>query len=414
MADMQINAAYGYTHKNAYAESNLYEMPPGIPEPKRVYPVSSTGAVQTSKKRQNYRFNICFAIFTVIIFLLTLAFVVFFLAHYLMNQPLDTQQSVDIEALKLLLNKSIEEAGFQASELKNAQLIIQVLNHSNQHQSSDLSDSIQKFKEQLIIPSCKDLPRNRPSGYYHIETSNGIIHAYCDTNTRSCSCNTTGGWTRVANLDMTDPTQQCPNGFEILNRNETPLRTCGRPNGHSRGCVSTMFPVNGIEYSNVCGRIVAYQIGSPSAFWGYTNGEDLNGYYIDGISMTHGQSPRQHIWSFVTAVSEGYNYNQYVCPCTRNSGTYGGTVPPFIGEDYFCDTAIRGSTFTNGLFYPDDPLWDGHGCGSSSDCCGFNSPPWFCKKLPQPTTDDIELRLCDNGLPSEDDSPFEIVELYIN
>ena len=57
---------------------------------------------------------------------------------------------------------------------------------------------------------------------------------------------------RVANLDMTDPTQQCPDGFKLINRTEPPLRTCGRPDGHSDGCVSTKFPVHGMEYSRVC------------------------------------------------------------------------------------------------------------------------------------------------------------------
>ena len=40
------------------------------------------------------------------------------------------------------------------------------------------------------------------------------------------------------------------------------------------------------------------------------------------------------------------------------------------------------------------PLWDGEGCGPINACCQLNNPPWFCTPLPQPTTDDIELRLC--------------------
>ena len=59
---------------------------------------------------------------------------------------------------------------------------------------------------------------------------------------------------------------------------------------------------------------------------------------------------------------------------------------------YFCDTGSRDRFQL--IFYPDDPLWDGVGCGPTSTCCSFNNPPWFCKQLPQPTTDNIELRLC--------------------
>ena len=50
---------------------------------------------------------------------------------------------------------------------------------------------------------------------------------------------------------------------------------------------------------------------------------------------------------------------------------------------------------TNLEFYSSDPLWDGAGCESTStECCTFNSPPWFYKQLPQPTTDNIEMMLC--------------------
>ena len=50
---------------------------------------------------------------------------------------------------------------------------------------------------------------------------------------------------------------------------------------------------------------------------------------------------------------------------------------------------------TSGVFWPNgDPLWDGQGCGPTSSCCTFNSPPWFNVTLPFPTTDNIEVRIC--------------------
>ena len=210
----------------------------------------------------------------------------------------------------------------------------------------------------------------------------------------------------VANLDMTDPTQQCPDGFKLINRTEPPLRTCGRPDGHRDGCVSTTFPAHGIEYSRVSGRIVGYQFGSPSAF--DTGESSIDRDYMAGISLTHGL-PRQHVWSFVNAQNE--NTTSEVCPCIRNSGI---SVPLFVGNDYFCDSAVRGRDRTEGIYHPDDSLWDGQGCGSTSSCCEFNNPPWFCKQLPHPTTGDIELRLCENSNSANDDSPFELIQLYIN
>ena len=267
--------------------------------------------------------------------------------------------------------------------------------------------------------SCNDIPLDSPSGEYWIQTNSSTspVQIYCDTYQRNCSCNSTGGWARVANLDMTDPTQQCPVGFKQITRTESPLRTCGRPDGHRRGCVSTIFPVHGIKYSRVCGRIVGYQVGPPGAFRTAIDEQfgqnSTDGYYLEGISITHSQPPRHHIWSFAGAVGEQYNHLMRICPCTR-IGTSGIEVPSFVGDDYFCDTANRGRSLSGGFFYANDPLWDGQGCGSTSTCCEFNNPPWFCKQLSQPTTDNIELRICNDNSPVWDDSPFEIIEMYIN
>ena len=340
-----------------------------------------------------------------------------------------------IQNLQLQLNSSNEQLQLQASELKETKHFIQSLqlqlNETVELQESQDNDfhlfieeqqtnellthnHIQGIEEELnntinlikhvILHSCNDLPQGSPSGYYHISTNDaGVIRVYCDTSARSCSCDASGGWMRVANLDMTDPTQQCPDGFKLISRTEPPLRTCGRPDG-TNGCVSTTFKAHGIEYSRVCGRIVGYQIGSPSGF-GYQS-EGINSHYVSGISLTHGQ-PRQHIYTFANAQGEGYTSE--VCPCIQG-GTI--TVPQFVGSDYFCDSAVRGSNATEGVFYSYDPLWDGQGCGSTSTCCEFNNPPWFCKQLPQPTTDDIELRLCENNIPSRDETPFKVVELF--
>ena len=203
---------------------------------------------------------------------------------------------------------------------------------------------------------------------------------------------------------MTDPSQQCPDGFRQVTRTTAPLRTCGRP---ATGCVSTTFPVYGIEYSQVCGRVIGYQFASTDAFHLQMA---VDSTYVDGVSLTHGQSPRQHIWTFVAAVDE-IQSNRDVCPCTRPDLPYTGGVPPFIGQDYFCETGSRDRYQI--IFYPDDPLWDGQGCGGSSTCCSFNNPPWFCKQLPQPTNDDIELRLCGDEDTNNEDTPLEMVEIYI-
>ena len=46
-----------------------------------------------------------------------------------------------------------------------------------------------------------------------------------------------------------------------------------------------------------------------------------------------------------------------------------------------------------------------------STCCSFNNPPYFTKQLSNPTTDDIEARIC-LWEPGED-TPIEFIELYV-
>ena len=138
-----------------------------------------------------------------------------------------------------------------------------------------------------------------------------MIRAFIKINSTRCSCGG-GDWMRVANLDMTDQTQQCPSGFRNV---ESPRRSCGRP--ESDTCVSAMFPVNGVEYSRVCGRIIGYQFGSPNAFREGPNPRVIDGLYVEGVSLTHGSSPRKHIWTFPAALHENASHLSSTCQCTR-------------------------------------------------------------------------------------------------
>ena len=262
--------------------------------------------------------------------------------------------------------------------------------------------------QQNPASSCQQLAQDHPqgdSGYYWVRDGTGQpIKVYCDTE-RHC-CNSTGGWVRVAYVDMTDPNQECPSGFH--DRTYLGVRTCGITSNYSP--ISTTFPTHGIEYSRVCGRIRAYQFGWTRSFFAYYNFRHftIDNYYVWGVSITHGTRPRKHIWTFAAAESEYYS-DKRVCPCTRTDRNYTGAVPPFIGEDYFCDTAATERSRLS-LFYPNDPLRDGQGCGPTSSCCYFNNPPWFCKQLPYSSTNDIELRMC--GI-SHQQTPFDHVEFYI-
>ena len=224
----------------------------------------------------------------------------------------------------------------------------------------------------------------------------------------ACGCGGPG-WRRAAYLNMSDPTQTCPPQWELIT---IPKRSCARPsNAGQYSCYSAIFPTQGIEYSQVCGRIIGYQKGQPEAF--VSNVNDIELQYVDGVSLTYG-SPRQHIWTFASAIDEYPHLYIGKCPCSNITEQRSISVPSFIGSDYFCETGVPpGQQFNNSIFYADDPLWDGGGCGPTSACCTFNNPPWFCKQLPQSTSADLEVRLCSNYLSSYENTPIELIEIYI-
>jgi len=265
------------------------------------------------------------------------------------------------------------------------------------------------------VASCSALPTSCSSGYYWVTSSNGTaVQVYCDMD-RVCGCSSTGGWTRVANLNMSNPSEQCPGEWILQTYSTEPMRLCGRASTGT-GCLSATYNTYGISYSHICGRMTGYQYASVDAF--YSNSIEMltiDSYYVDGVSITHGPAgSRQHIWTFAAGVSEPGQaaHSNSECPCAdRGSRAY---IPSFVGNDFFCESGNPGQwTY---VLYSSDPLWDGQGCGSPP-CCELSYPPgvtapWFCKQLPQATTNDVEVRIC--GLvDSAEDTPVELVELYI-
>ena len=229
----------------------------------------------------------------------------------------------------------------------------------------------------------------------------------------ACGCGGLG-WRRTAYLNMSDPTQTCPPAWELIT---TPRRSCARPSSAGRRtCYSATFPTQGIQYSQVCGRLIGYQFGEPQAFVYENDGHQfsIDGPYVDGVSLTYG-TPRQHIWTFANALDEYPHYFNSKCPCTNVTMQDVTKTPSFIGNDYFCETGVPpGQPYEHSVFYPDDPLWDGRGCGPTSTCCTFNDPPWFCKQLTQPTNADLEIRLCSVYIATAENTPgpIELIEIY--
>ena len=257
--------------------------------------------------------------------------------------------------------------------------------------------------EKYPAASCKDFLQKHPhapSGYYWIATSGEPVKIYCAMDTICGS--QTGGWMKVVDLDMRNTSHTCPSGLSLIT---SPKRLCDKT---GYGCASNNYNVYGIRYSHVCGRIVAYQKGSPASFYYTGHGIDTT-TYVYGISLTHSQ-PRKHIWTFAGARDETNSHTRWQCRCVHPDFA-SNPVPSYVGSDYFCDTGAATSPYPTNTLYTDDPLWDGKGCGSSSTCCSFNNPPWFIKDLPSNTSENIEMRVCYPA--GGGTTPIEIAEIYV-
>ena len=216
---------------------------------------------------------------------------------------------------------------------------------------------------------------------------------------RPCDCGGPG-WEKIAFYDFSQ--QECPPNFtrvygqfnsvscETTNRDRTVCH--GRPLTYFSS--SLPLPVQGRSYSNVCGRVRGH--GRGLAFHNaIVCNYSLEQAYVDGVSLTHGPAGRRtHIWTFAAAVANGHPNTRGNCGCSNTNKNRTHATPGDVGDDYFCDSN-RQYTEGGGYEVPDedDDLWDGEGCGSSSSCCEWKDPPYFCKHLYNTTSEDMEIRL---------------------
>ena len=216
--------------------------------------------------------------------------------------------------------------------------------------------------------------------------------------------------------------------IQNLMRNTIISIVCGGPTQASPAASCSALPTscpsgyywiripNGTAVQLYC-DVDRYAHTSPNAFR-LVASRTLEDSYVDGVSLTHGSpGARQHIWTFAGGLFETYNsifHPTLYCPCVQGTTNY---IPTYVGNDYFCESGNPGTALFTNVLYGNDPLWDGQGCGSPP-CCELSSPPgvtapWFCKQLPQATTDDIEVRICKDESNSSEDTPVELIELYI-
>ena len=263
---------------------------------------------------------------------------------------------------------------------------------------------------QTAASSCKEIAEklsDSQSGDYFIGGPAGPQRVYCEM---AAEFNQSGGWMKVASIDMRDTHTQCPNGLSL--NVTSSKRTCSRPDP-APGCATTTFPVHNVAYKKVCGKVIGYQTKETNGF-GPTRFTPLIGEtYVDGVSITHGV-PRQHIWTLASAIGELKHFHDpdTGCPCLDTTRSFIGTIPSYVGNDYYCETGNRGSSRDATRTFTEDPLWDGEGCEGNNSCCQRGGP-WFCKELESTTCNDIELRVCVNNPPRNEEVLVEQIELYV-
>ena len=167
-----------------------------------------------------------------------------------------------------------------------------------------------------------------------------------------------------------------------------------------------MLPGHKVQHNmaKVCGKNRGFKTGTVDNFAAHGRGSNtpLRGNYADGVSLTYGHL-NYHIWTFAAASSR---FGIVTCSC-HNENPEGTTPPSYVRNDYFCDTDYRGESSRRVA------LWEMNSWTDINKCCSFNSPPWFYRQLQQPTTDDIEMRVCRDQERIDEDIQIQVTEIYV-
>ena len=237
--------------------------------------------------------------------------------------------------------------------------------------------------------SCASILQQAPnseSAYYWLQLSEEkVTREYCDMD-RTCG-GIRGGWLRVVSTDIQNNRSGCPEGFSLF-RDSGHLLGCIM-NSPAGGCKSVYYFTRGFQASKVCGFANAFQLGMLNGFnignsTQRSTDASIDSNYVDGISFTHSQHPRKHIW---TLAAGG-------CLCERNR-------PDFLTNDFYC-----GRFRCSENCKADPTLWMGFGM------CRSSQVDWFYKDL-QENTDIIEMRVCRDENREDEDIALQAMELYV-
>lgn len=306
-------------------------------------------------------------------------------------------------------NKHQQDLESMREDLGSLKFGFALLQNSNAELSNDVSWQGQQLKQiQKTLDSQGDdidkLQSQVDNSAEHLDFLESVAHP-CGGSALD--------WTKVVDLDMGRPSDECPMGWM---EGSVSKRTCRRATSTANSCDMVTFSVRQ-KYSKICGRIVAYKYGATDAFLNFELGTHttLGSPYVDGVVLYHGSGP-SHIWTFAAGITERRLAAQpprQRCNCDLDPGDR-ITLPSFVGDHYFCES--QNDFFSGPLrfrLYYEDILWDGEECLDWNNCCEFNRPPYFIRDLGMTTTEDIVASICLRRASSQSDIAVEVVELYV-
>ena len=201
-----------------------------------------------------------------------------------------------------------------------------------------------------------------------------------------------------------------------LLRVPAPPATLPPPAGRSRSS-APLLPLTSTGswvHGHVCGKIIGYQQKTPDAFHPITIivvSQLMTDMWMALASHTDATPGTISGLLQLLFMKLSPSTLKLSVPAPTSTTHYPSPSHPMWGVTTSVILAVK--VVHKAYSYPNDPLWDGQGCGRLNTCCSFNNLPWFMKELPSPTGDDIEMRLCADESRSNEDIPVEVIELDV-
>ena len=285
------------------------------------------------------------------------------------------------------------------NEAKKADQVIRTTEGMVNSSAIELATDIRAI---YVFESCDIVSGLRfpfPSGTYRIGPSQEIYSLMSCSTSTTLTCNgISGQWRRVAYLNTTSQKNiKCPGCLKAT----TNPPSC-RIFGSSPTCSSAFFSSGGLPYTQVCGRIYGRYSDSPDAFDPLAAGRPasptIDDNYVDGVSLSYGMNPRNHVWTLAATVPQ-YDRKMGCTSCTFS-------VPNFVASDYTCQVVTDCTPLSDDSTCRPIEVWN-----DNNLCNGTNI---FYRNLTQTTTEDLEMRLCRDQTSSDEDIFITFIEIFVS